>query len=411
MMNILFRRIAIILLLLIAGTVSQASGTDGPTPVVSVATIKYSNGDYRGNIDDNGLRNGHGKYAWTDGSVYEGDWLADKMHGKGKFTWANGDVYDGEFQDNSRNGKGKYTYAHGDVYDGEFLDDLRSGKGKYTWADGRVYDGDFLADKRHGKGKYTWSDGRVYDGEFQDDLFHGKGKYTGMWKVRRYQGEWINDKINGKGVMSLFGNLIEVKGEWKGGWLTSIVRVRVDTGVLALANRLVHVICSYHYFGFHHVLVLAVWTILWEFLLRDLKGAKSNKEPTDGVGVVHVERDGTDDTDRLVVGLDRDYSHCGICYEAFTTDMERTDHTSRKLLPVMGSCGHYFCRGCIIASQYMVAPNGAMGCPKCNRADRFDPEDLVPNRMLIDLLTRARPLNDFLNRARHIGTAPADEEA
>jgi hypothetical protein len=184
--------------------------------------------------------------------------------------------------------------------------------------------------------------------------------------------------------------------------LTSIVRVGVDIGigVVALANRLVHVICSYHYFGFHHVLVLSVWTILWEFLLRDLKGAKSNKEPTDGVGVIHVERDGTGDTD-LVVRLDSDHSQCSICWVSFTTDMESTDQTSQNLLPVMGPCGHYFCRGCIIASQYMVAPNGAMGCPKCNRAGQFDPENLVHHRMLIDLLTRAR----------HIGAAPADEEA
>lgn len=111
-----------------------------------------------------------------------------------------------------------------------------------------------------------------------------------------------------------------------------------------------------HYFGFGYVFVLAVWTILWEFLIRDLKGAKSNKVPTGGVGVIHVERGGTDDTDHLVVRLDRDYSHCSICYEAFTTDMESTDQTSQDLLPVMGPCGHYFCRGCIIASQYMVAP-------------------------------------------------------
>jgi hypothetical protein len=353
MMNILFRHIVILLLLLIAGTVSQASGTDGaPTPVVSVATINYSNGDsYRGNIDNNGRRNGKGEYTWTDGSVYEGDWLADKRHGKGKFTYANGDVFVGEYKDDLRNGKGKYTFPNGDVFVGEYKDDLRNG----------------------------------------------------MWKLLRYQGEWSNDKMHGKGVKSFFGNLIEVIGEWKNGWLTSIVRVRVDIGVLALANRLVHAICSHHvahYFGFNHVFVLAVWTILWEFLIRNLKGAKSNKEPTDGVRVIHVERDGTGDTD-LVVRLDRDHRQCSICWVSFTTDMESTDQTSQNLLPVIGPCGHYFCRGCIIASQYMVAPNGAMGCPKCNRAGQFDPENLVHHRMLIDLLTRARP----------IGAVPADEEA
>jgi hypothetical protein len=389
MMNILLRRIAILLLLLIVGTVSQASGTDGaPTPVVSVATINYSNGDfYRGNIDDNGLKNGYGKY-----------------------TWANGDVYVGEYKDALRSGKGKYTWPDGRVYYGDWLADKMHGKGKYTWANGDVYVGEYKDNLKNGKGKYTWANGDVYDGEFLDGF--GLSAQTGKWKAHRHQGEWSNNKMHGKGAVSWFWNLIEVKGEWKNGWLTSIVRVGVDIGigVVALANRLVHVICSYHYFGFHHVLVLAVWTILWEFLLRDLKGAKSNKEPTDGVGIIHIERDGTGDTD-LVVRLNSDHNHCGICYQAFTTDTESTDQTSQNLLPVMGPCGHYFCRGCIIASQYMVAPNGAMGCPMCNRADQFYPEHLVHHRMLIDLLHRARPLNDFLNRARHIGTAPADEEA
>ena len=88
MMNILFRRIAILLLLLIVGTVSQASGTDGaPTPVVSVATINYSNGDsYIGNIDNNGRRNGKGKYTYLSGSVYDGEYKNGMKNGLGTAT-------------------------------------------------------------------------------------------------------------------------------------------------------------------------------------------------------------------------------------------------------------------------------------------------------------------------------------
>ena len=375
-MNILLRRIAILLsLLLIAGTVSQASGADGaPTPVVSVATTKYSNGDsYVGKIDDNGLRNG-----------------------KGKYTYANGDVYVGEYRNGRKNGKGIYEWVNGNVYDGDWLANKRHGKGKVTWANGNVYVGEYRNCLRNGKGKFTWTNGAVYVGEFLDGLRNGLGTDTSMWKVRRYQGEWSNDKMHGKGAMSWFGNLIEVKGEWKNGWLNSIVRVRVDIGVLAFVNRLIHAICSHAVHYFNHVLVLAVWTIfwtfLWEFLFR-------NKEPTVGVGVIRVEREGTGDTD-LVVRLNNDHSHCGICYEAFATDMETTDQRSQNLLPVMGPCGHYFCRGCIIARDHH-APNGATGCPMCNRADQFDPDNLVHHRMLIDLLQRGRPT----------GNAPEDEEA
>ena len=420
MMNILLRRTAILLLLLIAGTVSQASGGVPPPPVVSIVTTKFSNGDsYIGNIDDNGRKNGHGKYTWADGDVYNGDWLADKIHGKGKYTWANGNVYDGDWLENTRHGKGKFTRANGSVYEGDWLEDKAHGKGKFTYANGDVYDGEYKDGWMHGKGKYTDANGAVYDGQYKDGLRNGLGTNTSKWKVLRYQGEWSNDKMHGKGAMSWFGNLIEFKGEWKDDRLTSIVRVRVDIDVFALLNRpmlissshletllpldrLVHAIYSHavHYFGFNHVLDLAVWTIfwtiLWEFLFRDLKWGKSNNEPTVGVGVIHV--DGTGDTD-LVVRLNIDHSHCGICYEAFATDMETTDQTSQNLLPVMGPCGHYFCRGCIIARDHH-APNGPKGCPMCNRANQFDPDNLVHHRMLIDLLQRARPLELLMQKKK-----------
>jgi hypothetical protein len=33
-----------------------------------------------------GNRQGKGKYTWTDGSYYEGEWLADKMNGAGAYA-------------------------------------------------------------------------------------------------------------------------------------------------------------------------------------------------------------------------------------------------------------------------------------------------------------------------------------
>ena len=35
---------------------------------------------------------------------------------------------------------------------------------------------------------------------------------------------------------------------------------------------------------------------------------------------------------------------------------------------------------------------GAVGCPKCMKADQFVPENPIHHRMLIDLLRRARPI-------------------
>ena len=42
------------------------------------------------------------------------------MHGKGKLIFSNGDIYDGFFLDNKMHGKGKFLYANGDVYIGDF---------------------------------------------------------------------------------------------------------------------------------------------------------------------------------------------------------------------------------------------------------------------------------------------------
>lgn len=47
---------------------------------------------YHGNYDDNGLRQGHGRYVFPSGGVYEGGYLNDLKHGFGRFDLASGDV-------------------------------------------------------------------------------------------------------------------------------------------------------------------------------------------------------------------------------------------------------------------------------------------------------------------------------
>lgn len=36
---------------------------------------------------------GIGMYQWTDGKVYEGEWLKNKMYGKGVLKWPDGKEY------------------------------------------------------------------------------------------------------------------------------------------------------------------------------------------------------------------------------------------------------------------------------------------------------------------------------
>jgi hypothetical protein len=112
-----------------------------------------------------------GKFKWSDGSVYEGDFVGDKFHGKGKMTFADGGVYEADYVDNKKTGKGKFTWADGETYEGDFVDGKKNGKGKYTYTNGNVYEGDYVDDKENGKGKKTYADGKVEEGEWKDGEF------------------------------------------------------------------------------------------------------------------------------------------------------------------------------------------------------------------------------------------------
>jgi hypothetical protein len=46
-------------------------------------------------MDD--LQHGMGKESWTDGSVYEGEYLAGKKHGRGLYSWNDGSKYNGDW--------------------------------------------------------------------------------------------------------------------------------------------------------------------------------------------------------------------------------------------------------------------------------------------------------------------------
>lgn len=37
-----------------------------------------------------GKKEGRGKYMWADGSVYDGDWLDNRINGSGVYLWKDG---------------------------------------------------------------------------------------------------------------------------------------------------------------------------------------------------------------------------------------------------------------------------------------------------------------------------------
>merc|ERR1711964_742175 len=72
---------------------------------------------------------------------------------------------------------GKYSYTNGATYQGEFKHDERHGRGTYTLSDGRVYAGDCRHDLHHGHGKLTYPPWWYPPGLIQEGHFRA-GKYV-----------------------------------------------------------------------------------------------------------------------------------------------------------------------------------------------------------------------------------------
>ena len=64
---------------------------------------------------------GAGKYTYSKGESYEGNWKNGKFHGKGKFIWKDGYYHEGEFKNGRANGEGTETLPNGQLK-GEYKD-------------------------------------------------------------------------------------------------------------------------------------------------------------------------------------------------------------------------------------------------------------------------------------------------
>jgi len=114
---------------------------------------------YEGVVVNDAEKHGKGRISYTDGSVYEGEWVKERRHGPGQLTSAAGDVFQGVFE----------------------RDVPVSGRGVLPVKDGGRYEGELVQGKRHGRGKLTHGDGRVQEGEFRaGKLFNGKVTHNGI---------------------------------------------------------------------------------------------------------------------------------------------------------------------------------------------------------------------------------------
>ena len=94
-------------------------------------------------------------------------------------------------------GHGKYVYASGDVYEGQFHDNLPHGIGKYTFVSGNVYDGEWKENQKHGKAKFTFADGEVDIKCYEENRPVGEGA---RWSTDRMQAWELQDGKPGSSI-------------------------------------------------------------------------------------------------------------------------------------------------------------------------------------------------------------------
>lgn len=203
-------------------TNGEVSHRSSENPSFTVGEISLPNGEsYSGSLLGN-VPEGSGKYIWSDGCKYEGEWRCGMRHGYGKLQWPSGAVYEGEFSGGYVHGTGTYTrcdkitykgrwrlnlkhglgyqvYPNGDVFEGTWIQGSPEGPGKYTWANGNVYLGNLRGGKMSGKGTLTWTNGDSYEGNWLSSMMHGFGIYT--WTDGGcYIGTWTRGLKDGKGT-------------------------------------------------------------------------------------------------------------------------------------------------------------------------------------------------------------------
>jgi hypothetical protein len=160
--------------------------------------------------------NGKGIYKYSNGVVYEGDFVNNLKNGIGVMVWQSGDKYIGEWKAGYITGKGKLIYKDGRIYEGDFLKDQIEGKGTMIYKDGSKYIGDFKNGLKNGQGKYTYANGTIEEGEFINSIYqnpmnasytcvkgdcnNGIGTYNFAYGPRTsYTGQFKDGKPDGEG--------------------------------------------------------------------------------------------------------------------------------------------------------------------------------------------------------------------
>ena len=139
-------------------------------------------------------QNGAGKYRYSTGAVYTGQFVNGNREGSGKLVFPNNNVYEGQFSRNRINGEGTMTYSNGDKYAGTWFTDQPNGKGKYYFKSKERYEGDFKSGKFEGMGTMYYPDGAYYSGSWKNNRKNGSGKLVDS-NGNATNGTWAMGKL------------------------------------------------------------------------------------------------------------------------------------------------------------------------------------------------------------------------
>ena len=107
---------------------SFGSPPSQPPPPLPQPTQRGVSGKYEGSRNAAGECEGRGRYTSSDGTVYEGEWAANRQHGRGTVYYASGARYVGDWRAGRKHGTGTYSWADGRVEMGHYDNDQSVGE-------------------------------------------------------------------------------------------------------------------------------------------------------------------------------------------------------------------------------------------------------------------------------------------
>lgn len=169
-------------------------------------TLVFSNGARYVGQFVNSERQGEGRLEHPDHAIEEGEWKASRLDGQCHIKYAVGSEYTGQCLNGQLSGQGKFQDAtDGSIYEGAFLADKFHGRGRLTRS-GYVYEGDFVGGVRSGQGKEVFDSGERYEGTFARGVREGTGVLrapTANGAELSYEGSFKNGLLHGTGKMKI----------------------------------------------------------------------------------------------------------------------------------------------------------------------------------------------------------------